>query len=137
MRSACLTTTKGEAAMGFLVQIVKTVTSRLFGGESQGDLMDQVMGIVNNPETGGLAGPVETLKNNGLGDEVSSWIGSGENKLVSGEAIANALGSENVQEIAGKLGMSGSEVATGLAALLPGIIDRLTPDGKLPEKQLN
>ena len=123
--------------MGFLQEIIKTAASRLFGETSQSGLSEQVMGLINNPETGGLEGLVETLKNKGLSGAVSSWIGSGENESVSGEAIANALGNDKVEEIAGKLGISSSEVASGLAALLPGIIDKLTPDGKLPESQMN
>jgi uncharacterized protein YidB (DUF937 family) len=123
--------------MGFLQEILKTAASRLFGGTSQSGLSEQVMALIDDPETGGLEGLVETLKNKGLGDAVSSWIGTGENQSVSGEAIANALGSDKIEEIAGKLGISNSEVAHGLAAFLPAIIDKLTPDGKLPEKQMN
>ena len=66
--------------------------------------MEQVLGLINNPETGGLAGLVETFKSKGLGDAMSSWIGTGENKPVSGEEIANTIGSDKIQEIAGKLG---------------------------------
>ena len=123
--------------MGFLAEIVKAVANRFSGGASQSGLIEQAMGLVNNAETGGLEGLVETLKNKGLGDAVSSWIGTGENESVSGEAIANALGNDKVEELAGKLGISSSEVASGLASLLPGIIDKLTPEGKLPERQMN
>jgi uncharacterized protein YidB (DUF937 family) len=123
--------------MGFLQEIVKTVTNRFFGGESQGGLMEQAMGLINDPEIGGLAGLVETFKNKGLGDAVSSWIGTGENMPVSGEAIVNALGSDKVQQIADKLGISSSQASNSLAALLPGMIDKLTPGGKLPESQLH
>jgi len=119
--------------MGFLDDIVKAGASKLLGGSGQGSMMEQVLGLINNPETGGLAGLVETFKNKGMGDAVSSWIGTGENKPVSGEAIANTLGSDKIQAIASALGISGSEASNGLAALLPQVIDHLTPDGKVPE----
>ena len=119
--------------MGFLDDVVKAGAGKLLGGSGQGGLMEQVLGLINNSETGGLAGLVETFKSKGLGDAMSSWIGTGENQPVSGEAIANTIGSDKIQEIASKLGISGSEASAGLAALLPQVIDKLTPDGKLPE----
>jgi uncharacterized protein YidB (DUF937 family) len=98
--------------------------------------MEQVLGLVNNSETGGLAGLVETFKSKGLGDAISSWVGTGENQPVSGEALANALGSDKIREIADRLGVSSSEASNGLAGLLPQVIDKLTPDGKVPEAGL-
>ena len=68
-----------------------------------------------------------------MGGLVSSWIGTGENQPVSGEQIEQTFGSDKIQEIAQKLGISGAEASGGLAALLPQIIDKLTPEGKLPE----
>jgi uncharacterized protein YidB (DUF937 family) len=122
--------------MGFLDEITKVVGSKLGGGEGQSGLMEHVLGLVNNPETGGLQGLIQTFTNKGLGDAVSSWIGTGENQPVSGEQIAGALGNDKIQEIAQKLGISGTEASSGLAALLPQIIDKLTPDGKVPEGRL-
>jgi uncharacterized protein YidB (DUF937 family) len=57
----------------------------------------------------------------------------GENQPVSGDQIQHALGSNFIQQIAGKLGGSNSEVSGGLAKMLPDMIDKLTPTGKLPE----
>jgi len=64
---------------------------------------------------------------------MSSWISTGENQPVSGDQIKHALGSDLIQQIAQKLGSSKSEVSGNLATLLPDIIDKLTPTGKLPE----
>ncbi len=119
--------------MGILDGILKGVGGKLFGGEAQGGLMEQVLGLINNPQTGGLSGLVEQFTNKGLGGLVTSWIGTGENQPVSGEQIEQTLGSDRIQEIAQKLGISGAEASGGLAALLPQIIDKLTPEGKLPE----
>ena len=47
--------------------------------------------------------------------------------------MTNALGSDKIQEIAAKLGITDSAVSSGLAALLPQVIDKLTPDGVVPE----
>jgi uncharacterized protein YidB (DUF937 family) len=122
--------------MGFLDEIVKAGAGTLLSGSGQGGLMEQVLGLVNNSETGGLAGLVEAFKGKGLGDAISSWVGTGENKPVSGEEIANTIGIDKIQQIAAKLGISGSEASSGLAALLPQVIDKLTPEGKVPQGDL-
>jgi uncharacterized protein YidB (DUF937 family) len=123
--------------MGFLDEITKVVGGQLFGGASQGGLMEQVLGLINNPQTGGLGGLVEMFKSKGLGDAVSSWISTGENQPVSNDQITSALGSNTIQEISQKLGISGTDASNGLAALLPQIIDKLTPDGSIPEGDLS
>jgi uncharacterized protein YidB (DUF937 family) len=112
------------------------VGSQLFGGASQGGLMEQVLGLINNPQTGGLASLVEMFKSKGLGDAVSAWISTGENQPVSGDQLASALGSNTIQGIAQKLGISGTDASSALSELLPQLIDKLTPEGTVPESVL-
>jgi uncharacterized protein YidB (DUF937 family) len=119
--------------MGFFDEMTKAVGSQLLSGGGQKGAMDQVLGLINNPEVGGLGGLVQLFNSKGLGDIMSSWIGTGENLPVSGDQIAHALGSEKIREIAEKLGMSGADTSNNLAALLPKIIDGLTPDGTVPQ----
>jgi uncharacterized protein YidB (DUF937 family) len=123
-----------EVHMGFLGEMAKGVLGKVLGGgASQNPLMDIVLGLINNPQSGGLQGLIQTFKEKGLGDAMSSWISTGENQSVSGDQIQQALGGNFIQQIAQQLGSSKSEVSGGLAALLPDIIDKLTPTGKLPE----
>ena len=95
--------------------------------------MEQVLGLINNPEAGGLGGLIDTFKSKGLGDAISSWISTGENQPVSAEQITNALGTDTIQKIAQQLGIPETEVSRNLAALLPQVIDKLTPNGTVPE----
>ena len=119
--------------MGILDGIIKGVGDKIWGGEAPGGLFEQVLGLIDNPQTGGLSGLVDQFNNKGLGGLVSSWIGTGENQPVSGEQIEQMFGNDKIQEIAQKLGISGTEASGRLAALLPRMIDKLTPEGKLPE----
>ncbi len=121
--------------MGLLDDIMKKAGGAILGGgeQAQGGLMETVLQLVNNPETGGLSGLIETLKSKGLGDAVSSWISTSENQSVSSDQIQHALGSEQIQQIAEKLGLSHGAVSSGLAAILPQVIDKLTPHGQVPE----
>ena len=119
--------------MGLLDEVIKGVAGKFFGAGGQNPLMDIVLGLMTNPQTGGLQGLIQTFKEKGLGDAVSSWISTGENQPVSGDQIQHALGGNLIQQIAEQLGSSKSEVSGSLSNLLPEIIDKLTPNGKLPE----
>jgi len=119
--------------MGLLDEVVKGLTSKLAGGGDQGPILDTVLSLINNPETGGLAGLVQTFKDKGLDKVITSWVSTGENLPVSGEQIQNVLGNDQIQQIAEKVGTSKEEVSGSLANLLPEIVDKLTPNGTLPE----
>ena len=95
--------------------------------------MEQVLGLINNPETGRLTGLIDTFKNKGLGEVVSSWVSTGENQPISGDQIASAFGNDTIEEIARKLGISGTDASNALSEILPQVIDKLTPEGTVPE----
>lgn len=117
---------------GFLDQLKSKVTETLGGGGAEhSGLIDNVLKLVN--DKGGLGGLISTFQAKGMGGLVSSWVGTGANQPVSGDQVASAIGSEKVDEIAGKLGMSVDQVKAGLASVLPVVIDKLTPDGKVPQ----
>jgi uncharacterized protein YidB (DUF937 family) len=127
-----VTTLQMEAVMGFFDEMMNSVGSQL-GGTSRGGLMEQVLGLINNPESGGLGGLIDTFKSKGLGDAISSWISTEENQPVTAEQITNTLGTDTIQKLAQKLGIPDTEVSRNLAALLPQVIDKLTPNGIVPE----
>ena len=88
---------------------------------------------VNNliEQHGGLKGLVNNLEQKGLGSEVKSWVGTGENKPVSPGQVNDALGANTLKELAAKAGMSSEELAAKLSEFLPKAIDKLTPQGKV------
>lgn len=120
--------------MGLLDSIVDVVSAQAGGtAGNQSNLLTTILGIVNSPETGGLGGLVQKMMAGGLNEQVSSWISTGANLPVSGDQLQAVLGSSFVQDIATKLGINVADVSGGLASLLPTVIDKLTPDGTLPE----
>ena len=100
----------------------------------QGDLMGGIMSMLES--SGGLPALLQKFKDSGLEDHVASWIGTGENKPVSGDQVKDALGEENVQQMAQQAGIAPEHASTGLAQLLPQIIDKLTPNGQVPQGEL-
>ena len=82
---------------------------------------------------GGIAAIVEKLQKAGCGDAVKSWIGKGENAPIGPEPIKKALGTGTVKDLANQSGLPENELLTQLSKMLPGLIDRLTPNGRLPQ----
>ncbi|PKO38139.1 MAG: hypothetical protein CVU33_09735 [Betaproteobacteria bacterium HGW-Betaproteobacteria-6] len=115
--------------------LLDSVVGALAGGQSGGDnpLLSIVMQLINNPQTGGLGGLVQSFQQGGLGDIVNSWVSTGQNLPISAEQIQAVLGSGQLQNIAAQLGMSTEQASGGLADLLPQLVDKLTPNGQLPE----
>src|SRR5512135_1934648 len=122
--------------MGLFDEVGGGLAGKLFGGGDKNALMESIIGLINDPQTGGLAGLAQTLKDKGLGDVVSSWISTGKNLPVSADQITQALGSDQIQQISKNAGVSQEEASKGLASLLPEIIDKLTPDGKVPQSDM-
>jgi uncharacterized protein YidB (DUF937 family) len=122
--------------MGFLDELKGGLSGKLFSGGDKNKLFESIMGLVNNPQTGGLSGLVQMFKDKGIGDAMSSWISTGKNLPVSAEQIKQALGADQIQQISNNVGVSQEEASNGLAGLLPEIIDKLTPDGEVPESNM-
>lgn len=123
--------------MGLLDQVVGAVSK--MSGQSAGtdsSLLGSVLQMVNNPQSGGLSGLVQSFRDGGLGDVVNSWISTGKNLPISADQIQNVLGGDQIKNLASKLGISTDQVSGQLAGLLPQVIDKLTPDGALPQGDL-
>ena len=99
-------------------------------------MVQMVMGLLNNPELGGISGLVSAFQKNGLGDIVASWISNNTNLPISAEQIQSVLGQGPLQDLATKTGLSSSEVASSLSEHLPGLVDQLTPNGQMPNGDL-
>ncbi len=117
------------------MDILNTVKSALGGGDKNNDLMSVVMNLVGG-QKGGLNGLISQFTSKGLGDVIGSWVSTGKNLPVSPDQLKNALGDDTVKNIASKLGMDSNAVTSQLSNLLPDVVDKLTPDGKVPEGDL-
>ena len=117
------------------MSLLDQVVGALAGGESGGGstLLQTVLQLVNNPQTGGLEGLIRSFQQGGLGDIVNSWVAKGQNLPVSGEQIEGVLGGSVLQDLAGQLGVSPQQASGSLADVLPQLIDQMTPNGELPQ----
>lgn len=85
---------------------------------------------------GGLDQGFDTLqarfREAGLKDRVDSWVAKGRNLPVTAAEVKAALGPE-VDRYALKAQLTVEEAASRLAAALPELVDKLTPDGAQPK----
>ncbi len=102
----------------------------LLGGAVGVEIATAVNSLIE--KHGGLQGIVSQLENQGLGATVQSWVGTGANQPISAAQVHQAFGAEMIQELAAKAGLSPQELASKLSTALPEVIDKLTPNGKVP-----
>ena len=119
--------------MGFFDDLVGKVSGAVKGPEGQGGLVEGVMGLLTNKETGGLEGLMQSFNQQGLGDIISSWVGTGNNAAITPDQVQEVLGSDVIRQLAEKSGVSIDAAKAQLAELLPSLIDKVTPEGKIPE----
>ena len=87
---------------------------------------------------GGLAGLLGQLSQHGYGQQVQSWVGTGENEPLPPEALSQVFDQQQLSEIASEAGVSEEDARLGLSELLPEVVDRFTPQGQLlGEDELN
>ena len=103
---------------------IGNILGGLLGGGAAGGIL-----------SGGLADLVKQFQNSGHGEKADSWVSKGENKPVSTAELERALGEDRIAWLTRETGMSRQELLAGLSRELPGAIDELTPDGRIPTAQ--
>ena len=118
--------------MSLMDQLGQAVGGMLGGTSNQNPLVQALTGLLGqNSSIGGLGGLVQAFQKNGLGDIVNSWVGTGTNLPVTPQQIQQGLGGDLLNQLAAKAGISSDAAGTQLAGLLPDLVDKLTPTGKI------
>ena len=117
----------GAGGLGSLIgvlasnpQLIQVITSMLSNGSAQG----------------GLGGLMDKFQQAGMGDVIGSWVGGGHNQPISGDQLGQVLGSDTLSDLAAQLGLPPGEAADQLSHVLPGLVDKLTPQGEAPAEGL-
>jgi len=125
--------------MGILDSVLGSVLAS--AGSSQGpqkqqqaDILGGLMGMINSPQVGGLTGLVKKFEQSGLGDMVGKWVAVGPNPTPTAHQVQQGLGSDVIAGLSKQLGIDSGNLTSQLATLLPVLIDKLTPDGNLPQQ---
>jgi uncharacterized protein YidB (DUF937 family) len=119
--------------MGILDDLTKNLGGAQGGPQAaggQGALLQAVMGLLAG---GGLQKLIASFQQNGLGDVVGSWISTGPNAPVSPAQLGQALGADRLGQLSQQTGLDAGSLTSQLSTLLPGLVDKLTPEGNVPE----
>jgi uncharacterized protein YidB (DUF937 family) len=118
-----------------LMNLVGQVAGAALGGGEQGGgnaaMINAVAGMLG--QQGGIEGLVQQFANNGLGEQVQSWVGTGQNLPVSPDQIQNVLGGDMLANLASQVGIPPEMASTVVSQVLPMLIDQLTPGGNVPQ----
>jgi uncharacterized protein YidB (DUF937 family) len=115
--------------MGMLDGLLENVLG-IGAQQSQGSMLQVALQVLE--QNGGLPGIISKFEHGGMADHVGSWVGTGANMPISGAQLQEILGSGSIGEIAQRLGLSHADASSGLAQVLPNLIDKLTPTGQVP-----
>jgi uncharacterized protein YidB (DUF937 family) len=114
----------GGAGSGGLGDLLKGGLGGLLAGGAAGSVL-----------SGGLGGLLKQFQQNGQGQIADSWVSTGPNKDISESELAKSIGIEDIDKLSRHTGLSRDELLAGLRRELPGAIDELTPDGRVPTEQ--
>ena len=95
-----------------------------------GGIMDALSGLTSG-EGLDIGAITDKLKEGGLGDQASSWLGDGENEPVSADQLTSALGEDKIAEMASKMGVDSGAAAETLSQAVPSLMDKLSSGGGL------
>jgi outer membrane protein OmpA-like peptidoglycan-associated protein/uncharacterized protein YidB (DUF937 family) len=94
-------------------------------------LLSGLLAMINEMP-GGLGTFIDRLRKSGLGDFVSSWLGSGAPRPISSTSLEAAIGRDSIEQLAARAGLSYSTAASALAFMVPKLVNRLAPGGVIP-----
>ncbi|MFD3590085.1 YidB family protein [Streptomyces sp. NPDC058683] len=107
----------------------------LLGGDGKdAGLLGALIGSLSHGQGGGsLGGLLDSLARSGLTAQKDSWVGTGTNQPVTADQIQQALPDDTLQQVAEQAGVSPRKAADRIARGLPQVVDRLTPEGEVPQ----
>jgi uncharacterized protein YidB (DUF937 family) len=118
----------GGGAGGGLGDLLKGGLGGMLAGGAAGGAAGSIL-------SGGLGSLLEQFQQNGQGQAAQSWVGKGPNQDISESDLAKSIGIEDIDAVASQTGLSRNELLAGLKRELPGAIDQLTPEGRLPTEE--
>jgi uncharacterized protein YidB (DUF937 family) len=116
----------GSSAVTSLNELIPGGLGNLLGGAGGG-----AGGLL----TGGLGKLLQDFQNSGQGSAMQSWIGNGPNQPVSPDDLESAIGNDTLDALAKRTGMSRDDLLAQMSQTLPGLVDKLTPNGRLPTQE--
>jgi uncharacterized protein YidB (DUF937 family) len=121
----------------FVWRIAKWALRRIAGRAIPRLSTDSLSSVVDGllgKDGSGLKALLEKFSKGGLGKLADSWVGKGANLPLSTQQVKSILGDKALSGIAGQLGVSEEVAASKVAKALPQLVNKLTPDGTVPNQ---
>ena len=83
---------------------------------------------------GGMQKLLGNAQAQGVGDKAESWVSTGENKPISAQELEKVVGTDEIDQLAQQTGASREQTEEVLAQALPQVVDKVTPEGKVPDQ---
>jgi uncharacterized protein YidB (DUF937 family) len=127
-------TNSGGGLGGILGNLLGGGGGSATGGGGLGGMLGGLLagGAAGSVLSGGLGDLLKQFQQNGHGDAVNSWVGTGPNKQIAPHDLASALGADQIDQLTSRTGLSRDDLLSELSHELPGAVDHFTPDGRVP-----
>ncbi len=121
--------------MSLFDSIISGASEKFGLGNKAGTVLSALLALITDQNRGGFAGFLDLFSKAGLGDIASSWISAGVNEELSDAQVKSALGDDTIADIAKQADISKSDATSALAYMIPNVVDKLTPDGVVPNEK--
>jgi uncharacterized protein YidB (DUF937 family) len=119
--------------MGILDDLANSSAFKGAMGQLEAAVVPVVLSeVLGNGAQGGLSAIVAKLQQSGLGGQVASWLGNGQNLPITADQLKQVLSNDQVKQLAAKFGIPVDQVLDVLAKQLPATVDHASPHGTLP-----
>ena len=131
--------------MGLLDGLLGNVLGSVLGGGNQmqnpfgrseqiggGNLLLQ-LALMFLQQNGGLENVLGKFRQSGMAEQADSWVSTGANMNISADQLQQVFGQTSISDLAAQIGMPREQAGSAMAELLPEVINRLTPEGRIPE----
>jgi uncharacterized protein YidB (DUF937 family) len=115
--------------------LLDSIMGMLGKGGGGKDVMSQLASMLTGKggDGMGLSRLLEQFKGAGLGDKADSWVGTGDNQPLTPEEVQKAVGDDRLAKMSKQTGQSVGSLTTDLSKMIPEAVNKLTPDGKVPD----
>jgi uncharacterized protein YidB (DUF937 family) len=107
------------------------ILGKLGGGQGQQGGITAITQLFGG---NGLQGIMAALQTKGMTNEVQSWVRNGKNLPVTGSDIKRAVDPQRLVQMAKQQGLTPDELCEHVAQVLPGMVDKATPNGQVPKQ---
>ena len=122
--------------MGLLDEVLSMAGSSGAQQAQHTTALSAILSYINSPQVGGIAGLQQMFQQGGLGNIISSWLSNGQNLPVSTSQLQNVLHPGALAQAAQQHGVDPTQLTGMMSTLLPHLVDKLTPNGQVPDASL-